>query len=69
LKVYNGFLTEVNPLKFYKSEKEKYYEIEVLQGVRCERYIITLACLRIENKDMITDGESEFWFNYKMDKQ
>jgi hypothetical protein len=51
LKVYNGFVTEVHPLNFYKSEKEKYFEIEVLQGVRRERYIITLACLRIENKD------------------
>jgi hypothetical protein len=33
------------------------------------RYIITLAYLRIENKDVLTDGESEFWFDYKMNKQ
>jgi hypothetical protein len=69
LKVYNGFIPEVHPLKFYKSDKEKYFEIEVLQGIRRERYIITLACLRIENKDVLTDGESEFWFDYKMNKQ
>jgi hypothetical protein len=51
LKMCGGFVTEVHPLNFYKSEKEKYFEIEVLQGVRRERYTITLVCLRIENKD------------------
>jgi hypothetical protein len=36
--------------------------------VRRERYIITLACLRIDNKDKLTDGESEYWFDYKVNK-
>jgi hypothetical protein len=53
-------------LTFYKSDKEKYFEIEVVKNSRHERYIITLNQLRIDNKDQLTDGEGEYWFDYKI---
>jgi hypothetical protein len=66
LKHVTSYHSEHNPLTFYKSDREKYFEIEVVKNKKHERYIITLNQLRIDDKDKMTDGEGEYWFDYKI---